>query len=235
MKLNRKSEHQARVRTGKRQLPRTRVGKSARQTHTRMSSKKPLSIDDVLWLATPDREWEPIPFADADVEPGKPLELAKAKAVEAMTEWGVLVEASRASGIGRNRLIAHMRTDPLFKERMRAAVKNNNERIEREMRRRGMLAKGELAGIFVMKHNIPKYREVQRVELTGKGGGPVGYVDMKAELLKKLESLALKSRQGDAVAVGEKPRIGLLKGGSDGEARKIRKAEQGGYEVKSRK
>lgn len=204
--------------------------------HTRKRVQKSKATSEVIFSApVRDAEWRKVPFADATV-PEKDVPEAQAKAVEAMTEWGVLVEASRESGIGRYVLYQMMKHDPAFRLRMQHAKRNCMERIEREMIRRGQLKGGDLAGIFVTKHNIPRYREVQRVELTGKGGGPVGYVDVKGELLKRLESLATKRQASETpIAVGEKPRIGLLKGGSDAESRKVRKAETGGFEVKSRK
>lgn len=188
---------------------------------------------DLLYRA-PDHDWGPIPFTDADV-PEDARAAAMDRAVQAMTEWGVVVEASRASGIGRWTLYKYMRNDPVFRKRMMDARRNNDERIEREMRRRGQLPKGELAAIFVMKHNIPRYREIQRVELTGKGGGPVAYADAKQELLRRLESIALKGQAVDAVVVGERPK--LLRGGSgDGEEINIKKIDKGkGFQVKSRK
>ena len=226
-------EHNAKQTVRKRQ-PRFDIPESANRSRDRIQKDKKLS-ESVFSAPVRDAEWAKVPFGDATV-PEKELEAAKSRAVEAMTEWGVLVESSRASGLGRDVLYRMMRADEVFRLRMRVAKRNCMERIEREMIRRGQLKGGDLAGIFVTKHNIPKYREIQRVELTGKGGGPVGYVDVKGELLKRLESLATKRQASDTpIAVGEKPRIGLLKGGSDNAERKIRKAESGGYEVKSRK
>lgn len=216
-------------------VSRRQTREEKRQSRTHASPKKrDTSASNFLHLLIPDREWAPIPFTDADVEPSQ-LPEALDKAVHAMAEWGVLVEASRASGIGRSRLYKYMRADAVFKARMIDARKNNNERIEREMRARGMLPKGELAAIFVMKHNIPRYREIQRVELTGKNGGPVAYADAKQELLRRLESIALKGQAVDAVVVGEKPR--LIRGGSDNaEGVQVKKVDKGaGFKVQSRK
>jgi hypothetical protein len=201
---------------------------------TRERNKKDKAVSEVIFSApVRDADWKPLPFGDATV-PDRELPAAKDRAVHAMGEWGVLVESSRESGLGRWVLQRLMKSDETFRLRMVHAKRNCMERIEREMIRRGQLKGGDLAGIFVTKHNIPKYREVQRVELTGKGGGPVGYVDMKAELLKRIESIALKQNAGQ-IAVGEKgPR--LLKGGSDAEGVKgVRKVESQGYEIKSRK
>lgn len=199
--------------------------------HARKQKQKE-ELQAVFSAPVRDADWVKIPFTDALPAEAK-LEHAQALAIDAMAEWGVLVEASRASGIGRDMLYRMMKADELFKKRMMHAKRNCMERIEREMIRRGQLKGGDLAGIYVTKNNLPRYREIQRVELTGKGGGPVGYVDVKAELLKKLESIALKSRQGEAVAVGERPK--LLKGGSDAEVGKVRKVEASGFEAKSRK
>lgn len=146
----------------------------------------------------------------------------------------MLVESSRESGLGRWVLQRLMKSDDEFRLRMVTAKRNCMERIEREMIRRGQIKGGDLAAIFVTKHNIPKYREINRVELTGKGGGPVATVDMKAELLKRIEAIALK-QNASQIAVGEKgPR--LLKGGSDAEGVKgVRKVESQGFEIKSKK
>lgn len=193
--------------------------------------------DEILQIPAPDAAWPRIPFADADVSAAK-LPAAKNLAVHAMQEWGVKVEASRASGLGRDRLNAHMKADPVFRRRMLVAQRNCIERIEREMIRRGMLARGELAAIYVTKHNIPKYREIQRVELTGKGGAPVAYVDAKAELLRRLEQLVMRQKlaeQPDAAVVGAGPK--LLRGGSSNgiEVGTIRKTKAEGFGAKSRK
>lgn len=226
-------KHVARERQNKRLL---RDGKQAGKEsakRSRVSLEKDQLLERLIAaIPFPDADWPAIPFADADVAAGQLAE-AKDKAVRAMQEWGVMVEASRESGIGRDSLRRHMKNDPVFRRRMQVALQNNNERIEREMRKRGQLKSGELAAIFVMKHNIKKYREIQRVELTGKGGGPVGYVDAKAELLKRIEAMVIKSREPDAVAVGGKPK--LLKGGSSGKV-EIRKIDQGkGWNAQSKK
>jgi len=217
------------------QRRRSREKPSVVGDHTRARLQKTKSMQDHIFHSVPvrDEDWSEIPLADADVSDAE-LESAKEKAIHAMTEWGVLVESSRASGIGRHTLYRMMKADPVFRLRMTAARKNNDERIEREMRRRGQIKGGELAAIFVMKHNIKRYREIQRVELTGKGGAPVAYIDAKAELLKRLEALALKSKGTEAIAVGEKPR--LLKGGSDGEGVEVKRVSKGeGWKAQSKR
>lgn len=210
--------------------------KSGNRTHAHLQKDDSIlrTIEKIIAVVPlPDDDWKQIPFADADVPSGE-LQSAKDAAVMAMQQWGVLVEASRESGIGRDRLKHYLRTDDLFKQRMRAAKVNNDEKIERELRRRGQIKGGELAGIYITKHNIKKYREIQRLELTGRGGGPVAYTEAKAELLKRLESLALKSQATDAIVVGEKPR--LIKGGSDAEGPKVKHVEKGkGWKVESKR
>jgi len=132
-----------------------------------------------------------------------------------------------------------MRNDAAFRKRMRGAQKNCIERIEREMIRRAQLKGGELAGIYITKHNILKYREIQRVELTGKGGAPVAYIDAKAELLKRLEEIVRKQKASDEVMVvggGRGPRL-LKGGGSEGKGEiEVRKVDKGkGWSAQSRK
>jgi hypothetical protein len=190
-----------------------------------------------MFLWVPDRDWEPVPFADADVS-ARELPRAKELAIKAFSEWGVLVEASRASRIGRDKLHEYMRQDPVFNRRMKVARRNCIERVEREMIRRGMIAKGELAAIFTLKHNKSRYREIQRVELTGRNGAPVAYVDAKAELLKRLEGLAIKSQAVEAQVVGDR-RPRLISGGSDAQEAsgvQVKKIDSGkAWGAKSRK
>lgn len=207
------------------------------QPNARVSRKKELAVaDSAMTLPAPDAQWKLVPFADETV-PDSELPAAKDRAVRAMFDWGVLVEASRESGLGRYVLTRHMKSDEVFRLRMQGAKRNCMERVEREMIRRGMIPRGELAAIYVTKHNIPKYREIQRVELTGRGGAPVAYIDAKAELLRRLEAIALKGKGQDdtAIAVGDRPR--LMKGGSDGKAEvhTIKKAKGQGYGARSRK
>ena len=166
--------------------------------HTRARLQKTRDEQEKLFNETPvrDADWQKLPLTD-DIVTDAELPAAKLRAIDAMGEWGVMVEASRASGIGRYNLYQLMKVDDVFRRRMLHARKNCIERIEREMIRRGQTKGGELAGIYVTKHNIPRYREIQRVELSGKGGGPVLHADVKSELLKRLESLALKQRTAD--------------------------------------
>jgi len=205
-----------------------RGGETANPARER--EQKTLDDQRKLFVDVPvrDAEWEPFPYADATV-PDAALEEAKHKAIEAMGEWGVLSESSRRSGLGRYTLTKMLRDDPLFRLRMSAAKKNCIERLEREMIRRGQLKGGELAAIYVTKHNIKKYREIQRVELTGRNGAPVAYVDAKAELLKRLEEIVRKQKpEAEAIVVGEKPK--LIKGGSDEGQVQVKKIKQGKWQ-----
>jgi len=188
--------------------------------------------DAVLSIPAPDETWEEVPFADATL-PEKEIPAAKSRAVKAMFSWGVLVESSRASRLGRYTLNKLMKADPEFRSRMSGAKRNCMERVEREMIRRGMLSRGELAAIYITKHNIPKYQEIQRVELTGKNGAPVAYVDAKAELLRRLEAIALKASESQRQVVGGKPQ--LVKGSEGLIEVGVRKSKREGFGVRSRK
>lgn len=131
----------------------------------------------------------------ADIKKAMPL------AIEGMRRHGVLSEACRGSGIGRSTLYKMMREMPDFKKQMKHAHQENLDELERAMRERAKHPRGDLAGIFILKHNREKYREVQRVELTGKDGAPVAYTDAKSELLQRLAAVQ-KRGAIDVQAVG---------------------------------
>lgn len=79
-----------------------------------------------------------------------------------------------------------------------------------------------LAGIVLLKNNTKRYREVSRVELSGRDGGPILTLDAKEELIRRLEKLAgsvkpqVKQIVG-GVEVGEVRRgpLGVVRAGSD--------------------
>lgn len=129
------------------------------------------------------------------------LEAAKIRAVVAMREHGVISEASRASRIGRRVMFDLLKSDKEFRQRIRDAKSECLDDLERAMMERGKYAKGDLAGIFVMKHSRPRFADgPTRVELTGKDGGPVLHADAKEELGRRLDKLAA-ALQGDAIDV----------------------------------
>lgn len=161
------------------------------------------------WLA--DVPQEPFPPHPRDKVPEKDLLQAKVQAIEAMQEFGVLVEASRASGMGRSQICYWVRkesTDPDFQLAMRQARRECQERLEGAFIARGRQRGGDLAGIFYLKHNRERYREIQRVELTGKDGSPLQALDAaKAELLLRLGKLA--GSAGSGASAGSEGRAGL--------------------------
>ncbi len=209
------------------------VGQPTARTH---GPKKPFR----QWtLAERDRWWRPegdsfpeLPLPDAKVSDAE-MPAAKERAIRAVQEFGVWVEASRASGIGRSQLVYLLRKetpDPAFRERMFQARRECQERLEGAFIARGMTKGGDLAGIFYLKHNRTRYREVQRVELTGKDGSPLNALDAaKADLLARLGKLA-GSREGledkQELIVGGSARPRLVKGsaGSDPKRSAPRKA-----------
>jgi len=96
------------------------------------------------------------------------------------------------------------------------------DELERCMAERGHLPRGDLAGIFILKHRRKAFSEVQRIELTGSGGGPVQYTDtVKAELLARL--MTVKQRAGldgkQEIVVNGKPQL------MSGDGPKVRKAK----------
>lgn len=126
------------------------------------------------------------------------LEAAKVLACEGMRAYGTKVYACRLSGMGRATLNDLLKSDPEFKRALWLAKQEGLDELETAMRLRGSLPRGDLAGIFILKHNRERYREVQRVELTGKDGAPVAYTDAKAELLQRI----LSAEKRGAIDVG---------------------------------
>lgn len=145
----------------------------------------------------------------------QPADLAAAmvRAVEAMREHGVLSEASRSSRIGRDVLRRLIMSNKEFKRAMRDAHAECMDELERAMIARGRYAKGDLAGIFVLKHNRAKYREDSlKVEHTGKDGGPILTQEVKQSLADRLTKLA-DALATDAVVVGDRKGPALVSDG----------------------
>lgn len=157
------------------------------------------------WVTDPFHE--PMLPHPRDKVPPAQLAQAKIQAVEAMQEFGVLVEASRASGMGRYQLLFQARPDEgdvEFAADIRKARRECQERLEAAFVQRGMTKGGDLAGIFYLKHNTKRYREVQRVELTGRDGAPLNMYDAaKAELLTRLAKLAGSGGSAGLLGAGE--------------------------------
>lgn len=174
----------------------------------------------------PDGDLPPCPLP-GDKLPESRVEASKPRAIAAMHEFGVLVEACRASGMGRWQLQRVAKADPEFHRALQSARKECFERLEREMIRRGQFKGGDLAGIFTLKHNVGKYREITRLELTGKDGAPFNALESaKAEILTRLAKLAEESqgsRQGlegkQEIVVGSR-RPQLVKGAGETEVKR---------------
>lgn len=187
-------QKQMRALTQKRTAKRQRriPDQKRRADHTRTLEQKELirQSNETLWWERTDAELPPLPLPAAKIaDEAKPA--AKILAIKAMQEWGVQLESSRASGMGRWQLQREMKNDSDFKQSMVSAKRECFERVEREMIKRAQYKGGDLAAIFTMKNNMRRYREVSRVELTGKDGAPLNQVDaMKAELLERLGKLA---------------------------------------------
>jgi hypothetical protein len=62
--------------------------------------------------------------------------------------------------------------------------------------------KDTLAGIFLLKHNTKRYREVSRVQLSGPDGGPIMTLDAKEELIRRIEKIAERMESKPIIAAG---------------------------------
>jgi hypothetical protein len=147
----------------------------------------------------------------ADKVPDAELAAAKLRALRAVQHFGVWVEGSRASGMGRFQLDMLLRknstSDPEFRTQMYKARQECREGIERAFIERAKTKGGDLAGIFYMKHNTKRYREVSRVELTGKDGAPLNQLEAaKAQLVERLTALAAaKGLPSGSGSAGSRP------------------------------
>ena len=128
-----------------------------------------------------------------------------------MRRFSTKVYACRFSGYGRIALNDLLKSDTDFRKMMWAAKQEGLDELETAMQLRGSLPRGDLAGIFILKHNRERYREVQRVELTGRDGAPVAYVDAKEELLRRVQQ-ALTRGAVEVKAVGESRNLQLERG-----------------------
>lgn len=172
-------------------------GKITRKTrtanHVRARGQKTIA-DDVPDLPVDAKTGLP-PVPDARAMPPD-IEHAKTRAYDGMRRYGTKVYASRFSGIGRLALNQLLKDDAEFRIKLIAARQELYDQLETAMALRGMEPKGDLAGIFILKHSRNKFREgPTRVELSGAGGGPVQVTDtVRAELLDQV--LRLKRRAG---------------------------------------
>jgi hypothetical protein len=137
----------------------------------------------------------------------RPKDIPKAKALFLMA-WeatGFASEACKAAGIGRRTFYDWLQTDSEFKSQAIAARKvwrtNVMADLEASMALRGQY-KDTLSGIFLLKHNTKRYREVSRVQLSGPDGGPIMTIDAKEELIRRIEKIAERMESKPIIAAG---------------------------------
>lgn len=115
----------------------------------------------------------------------------KAAFLDALRRIGSIYGAAQVAGIARQTVYRWRDRDALFARNFEDAMQDAREGIEQELRRRGMVGWDEpvfhqgvevarvrkfdtTAAIFWLKGNWPdKYRENQRVELSGRDGAPI--------------------------------------------------------------
>lgn len=153
-----------------------------------------------------NRDYDPRVLVNVRLRP-KDIPFAQGLVLEQIMEHGGVTEACVNAGVGRATFYDWIQ-EPNFRKAYnraratwRASVMPDVERafVDRSQ------VRDTLAGIFLLKHNTKRYREVQRLELTGKDGGPMLTLDVKEELVRRLEKLA-----GSA-----KPEVRRVLAGSD--------------------
>ena len=152
---------------------------------------------------------------------------AKSLFLKAWERTGYISEACKAAGIGRRTYYQWITTDPDFRAQAKesrkvwraAAIPD----LETSMQERGAL-KDTLSGIFLLKHNTKRYREVNRVQLSGPDGGPIVTIDAKEQLIDRLEKLIAKSQEKPLLAVGDGVEVREV---GDGKGLKVVKGQRG--------
>lgn len=194
--------------------PRTKMDKplSGNRVQTRKKKEDAAISEQIRSLSD---ELPPVP---THTHRPKDMVAAKIKACEGMRRFGTIVYASRFSQIGRSAVYEEMKADPVFHAGLRRAKAEWLDELETAMGLRGMLPRGDLAGIFILKHNRSRYKEIQRVELSGSGGGPVQYMDVKTELLRRLTKLTPKDNVPLVVNGVEVRELAARSAGSGGSA-----------------
>lgn len=131
----------------------------------------------------------------------------KRKFLAAFAEWGNISAGCQAAGIGRKTYYEWTdERNPIYDPEFAQGVIDAREAVIDALEQKAFQRaddKSDLMMIFTLKNNRERYAEKpSRVELTGKDGGPVGYIDVKEELLKKLQ--ALGDRRGTIVEGSER-------------------------------
>lgn len=171
-------------------------------------------------------------FVNVRLRP-KDIPAAQALVLEQIMEHGGPTEACVQAGVGRATFYDWLQ-EPEFRKAYnnarkiwRASVIGDVERsfVERSQ------VRDTLAGIFLLKHNTKRYREVSRVELSGRDGGPIVTLEAKEELIRRLEKLAGSVKPDVKAVVGgvevrERGPLSVVRSGSrdDGEEpRRVRR------------
>lgn len=186
---------------------------------------------------------KPIPYALKVIDRNlldRDIPAAKALVLDQICEHGSPTQACLAAGVGRRTFYGWLNeSDDTFKrqyiEARRVWRASAIGDVESAFSLRAQY-KDTLAGIFLLKHNTKRYREVNRVQLSGPDGGPIVTIDAKEALIDRLEKLIAKAQEKPALAVGDGVSVhehagsrGLkvLKGSREGP--KVRKARGVSY------
>lgn len=131
--------------------------------------------------------------------------IAKALFINTWIECGKIWLAAQSVGIGRRTFYDWMVSDLEFRAEVKRARKiwrsSLVPEVEEGMRERAA-SKDTLAGIFILKHNTKRYREVSRVQLTGADGGPILTLDAKEELIRRLEKMLERANEKPILTAG---------------------------------
>jgi hypothetical protein len=129
---------------------------------------------------------------------------AQDRFIDAFAELGTVVDAARASGVGRRTHYDWLETDPGYQARFAAAERDAADELLKEARKRAMDRSDRLL-MELLRAFLPD-RFARRLEHTGKGGAPIAHaVTVKRDLsmlteaeLAEAERLARKVEGADA-------------------------------------
>ena len=124
---------------------------------------------------------------------------ARTVVLDQLAHGRTLEEAAQAAGVSRRTIFNWRRDDDEFSLQVADAVEAGTDVFRAELRRRALegwdepvFHQGEVVGhvrrhsdtllIFELKRRDPTYRDNQRIEVTGPGGGPVEIEDRSASL-----------------------------------------------------
>ena len=148
----------------------------------------------------------------------KDIPAAKALVLEQIMEHGGPTEACVNAGVGRATFYDWL-SEPEFRKAYnqargvwRASMVGD---VERSFGERAQL-RDTLAGIFLLKHNTKRYREVNRVELSGRDGGPILTLDAKVELIRRLVKMTERQDQRPVLKTGSGVEVREVGAGSKG-------------------